>query len=113
MGLRAAAGMWIICNALIDIIDRYVKLLRKLSKCLEIAFKTEKATINTSIEEAVRRRPAFSLSTLLQKADPAVRRVAELGLFSVISPFEKRKVPLLCLINYVKPLARYLNMEQS
>lgn len=89
VGLRAAAGMTIMRNALTDIIDRYASSLGPLSKCLGIAFGADKAIINTFIEESVRGGPAFSLSTLLRKADPAVRRVANLGPFSVISPFHK------------------------
>lgn len=89
VGLRAAAGMTIMRNALTDIVDRYALKLGALSKCLGMAFGAEKHIIDTFIEEAVRGGPAFSLSNLLRKADPAVRRVASLGPFSVISPFEK------------------------
>lgn len=89
VGLRAAAGMMIMRNALTDIIDRYAQKLGSLSKCLGTAFGAESTIVRTFIEEAVRGGPAFSLSTLLRKADPAVRRVANLGPFSVISPFEK------------------------
>lgn len=89
VGLRAAAGMTIMRNALTDIVDRYAQKLGPLSKCLGTAFHAENAIINTFIEESVRGGPGFSLSTLLRKADPAVRRVAQLGPFSVISPFEK------------------------
>lgn len=89
VGLRAAAGMTIMRNALTDIVDRYAQKLGPLAKCLGIAFGTDKNIVSTFIEEAVRGGPAFSLSYLLRKADPAVRRVARLGPFSVISPFEK------------------------
>lgn len=89
VGLRAAAGMMIMRNALTDIIDRYAYKLGPLSKCLGAAFGADKPIVRTFIEEAVRGGPAFSLSTLLRKADPAVRRVANLGPYSVISPFEK------------------------
>lgn len=89
VGLRAAAGMTIMRNALTAIVDRYAKKLGPLSKCLGIAFKADEHIISTFVEEAVRGGPAFSLSYLLRKADPAVRRVANLGPFSVISPFEK------------------------
>lgn len=89
VGLRAAAGMTIMRNALTDIVDRYALQLGPLSKCLGMAFGAEKAVINTFIEESVRGGPGFSLSALLRKAAPAVRRVANLGPFSVISPFEK------------------------
>lgn len=89
VGLRAAAGMMIMRNALTDIIDRYAQKLGPLSKCLGAAFGADSHIVRTFIEEAVRGGPAFSLSNLLRKADPAVRRVANLGPFSVISPFEK------------------------
>lgn len=89
VGLRAAAGMTVMRNALTDIIDRYAMKLGPIAKCLGLAFGAEKAIVSTFIEEAVRGGPAFSLSYLLRKADPAVRRVARLGPFSVISPFHK------------------------
>lgn len=89
IGLRAAAGMTIIRNALTDIIDRYARSLGSIAKCLGLAFKADKGIISTFIEESVRGGPGFSLSYLLRKADPAVRRVANLGPFSVISPISK------------------------
>lgn len=89
VGLRAAAGLSVMRNALTDIVDRYALKLGPLSKCLGMAFQTSQIIISTFIEEAVRGGPAYSLSYLLRKADPAVRRVARLGPFSVISPFEK------------------------
>lgn len=89
VGLRAAAAMTIMRNALTDIVDRYAQKLGPLAKCLGLAFGTDKNIISSFVEEAVRGGPAFSLSYLLRKADSAVRRVARLGPFSVISPFEK------------------------
>lgn len=89
VGLRAAAALTIMRNTLTDIVDRYALKLGPLARCLGIAFGTDKNIILTFIEEAVRGGPGFSLSYLLRKADPAVRRVAKLGPFSVISPFEK------------------------
>lgn len=89
IGLRAAAGMTIMRNALTDIIDRYARRLGPIAECLGLAFKADKGIIATFIEEAVRGGPGFSLSYLLRKADPAVRRVANLGPFSVISPISK------------------------
>lgn len=87
VGLRAAAGMTIMRNALTDIVDRYAQRLGPLSNCLGQAFGADKSIISTFIEESVRGGPAYSLSMLLRKADPAVRRIANLGPFSVISPF--------------------------
>lgn len=89
VGLRAAAAMTIMRNALTDIVDRYAHKLGPIARCLGIAFETDKNIINTFIEEAVRGGPAYSLSYLLKRADPAVRRVAQLGPYSVISPLEK------------------------
>lgn len=89
VGLRAAAAMSIMRNALTDIVDRYARKLGPLAKCLGMAFHGERHIVDTFIEEAVRGGPAYSLSYLLRRADPAVRRVAQLGPFSVISPLEK------------------------
>ena len=89
VGLRAAAAMNIMRNALTDTIDRYTSRLGPLSKCLGLAFKADDHVISTFIEESVRGGPAYSLSYLLRKAEPAVRRVAKLGPFSVIAPFDK------------------------
>eukprot|EP00177_Eucheuma_denticulatum_P006207 GFKZ01011322.1.p1 GENE.GFKZ01011322.1~~GFKZ01011322.1.p1 ORF type:complete len:1339 (+),score=210.60 GFKZ01011322.1:272-4288(+) len=89
VGLRAAAGMNIIRNVLTAIIDRYANKLGPIAKCLGLAFGADKAIISTFVEEAVRGGPGFSLSYLLRKADPAVRRVARLGPFSVVSPISK------------------------
>lgn len=96
VGLRASAGMTIMRNVLTDIVDRYSTKLDTLSKCLGLAFNTDKNVLSTFVEEAVRGGPAFVLSYLLHKADPAVRRVAQLGPFSVISPYNKEtKGPVL------------------
>lgn len=86
VGLRAAAAMTVMRNTLTAIVDRYAQKLGALAKCLGIAFEADKNIVATFIEEAVRGGPAFSLSYLLRRADPAVRRVARLGPFSVISP---------------------------
>lgn len=89
VGLRAAAALNIIRNVLTEIVDRYTTSLGPLSKCMGMAFGADKEVVSTFIEEAVRGGPAFALSNLLRKAAPAVRRVADLGPFSVISPHEK------------------------
>ncbi|PXF48990.1 Alpha-glucan water dikinase, chloroplastic [Gracilariopsis chorda] len=89
VGLRAAAGMNIMRNVLTEIIDRYGQRLGPVSKCLGLAFNADKNVISTFIEESVRGGPAFSLSTLLRKAGPAVRRVAQLGPYSTIAPLDK------------------------
>eukprot|EP00178_Gracilaria_changii_P016424 TRINITY_DN469_c0_g2_i1.p1 TRINITY_DN469_c0_g2~~TRINITY_DN469_c0_g2_i1.p1 ORF type:complete len:1345 (-),score=215.46 TRINITY_DN469_c0_g2_i1:10138-14172(-) len=89
VGLRAAAGMNIVRNVLTSIIDRYNQRLGPVSKCLGTAFNADKQVVLTFIEECVRGGPAFSLSTLLRRAGPAVRRVAELGPYAIIAPLDK------------------------
>ncbi|CAN8066670.1 unnamed protein product [Agarophyton chilense] len=89
VGLRAAAGMNIMRYVLTAIIDRHSQRLGAVSKCLGIAFNADKHVILTFIEESVRGGPAFSLSALLRRAGPAVRRVAKLGPYAVIAPLDK------------------------
>ena len=75
VGLRAAAGMIIMRNALTDIIDRYNSSLGPLSKCLGMAFGADKVIINTFIEEAVRGGPAFSPVSYTHLTLPTTSRV--------------------------------------
>lgn len=89
VGLRAAAALNILRNVLTEIVDRYKDHLGPLSTCLGTAFGADKNIISTFIEEAVRGGPAFVLSHLIRKAQPAVRRVADLGPFSTIAPHDK------------------------
>lgn len=102
VGLRASAAANIMRNALTDIVDRYALKLGSLSKCLGLAFNADKAVVSSFIEESVRGGPAFSLSHLLRRVEPAVRRVAQLGPFSVISPFEKETKGPVVVINKLR-----------
>ena len=89
VGLRASAALNILRNVLTEIVDRYKDHLGPLSTCLGTAFGAQKEIISTFIEEAVRGGPAFVLSHLIRKAQPAVRRVADLGPFTTIAPCDK------------------------
>lgn len=89
VGLRAAAALNILRNVLTEIVDRYKDHLGPLSTCLGTSFGAQKEIIATFIEEAVRGGPAYVLSHLIRKAQPAVRRVADLGPFSTIAPHDK------------------------
>jgi alpha-glucan, water dikinase len=89
VGLRASAALTIFRNAVTAIVDRYETSLGPIARCMGMAFGAEKDVISTFIEEAVRGGPAFVLSTLLRKAEPAIRRVADLGPYSVIAPHSK------------------------
>ncbi len=89
VGLRAAAALNILRNVLTEIVDRYKDHLGPLSTCLGTAFGAQKEIIATFIEEAIRGGPAFVLSHLIRKAQPAVRRVADLGPFTTIAPCDK------------------------
>lgn len=96
VGLRAAAALNILRNVLTEIVDRYKDRLGPLAQCLGTAFGADKTIVNTFIEEAVRGGPAFVLSHLIRKAQPAVRRVADLSPFSTIAPHdEESKGPVL------------------
>ena len=81
--------MNIMKNFFTEIVDRYAANLGPLSRFLGILFQADKPVVDTFIEEAVRGGPVFALSLLLKKADNSVRRVANLGPFSVIAPHDK------------------------
>lgn len=89
VGLRAAASLNLLRNVVTEIVDRYEGALGPLARCMGNAFNADKGIIATFIEEAVRGGPAFVLSTLMRKAGGAVRRIAELGPYSVIAPCDK------------------------
>jgi alpha-glucan, water dikinase len=89
VGLRAAAALTILRNVVTEIVDRYEGSLGPLARCMGSAFRAESSIVSTFIEESVRGGPAFVLSTLLRRAGPAVRRIANLGPYSVIAPHHK------------------------
>lgn len=92
IGLRAAAGLTLMRNAVTDIVDRYESSLGPLARCMGSAFGAETDIVSTFIEEAVRGGPAYVLSSLMRKAEPAVRRVAKLGPYSIIAPCSRETV---------------------
>lgn len=89
VGLRAAAALNHVGLILMGIIDRYESTLGPIARCMGNAFGAEKSIVSTFIEESVRGGPAFVLSLLMQRAGPAVRRIAQLGPYSVIAPHSK------------------------
>jgi alpha-glucan, water dikinase len=89
VGLRAAACLTIIRNVMTEIVDRYESCLGPIARCMGSSFGASKAVVSTFIEEAVRGGPAFVLSTLLRKAEPSIRRIADLGPYAVIAPHDK------------------------
>jgi alpha-glucan, water dikinase len=89
VGLRAAAGLVSLRNVVTAIVDRYETSLGPIARCMGLSFGAEKQVVSTFIEESVRGGPAFVLSALLRKAEPAVRRIANLGPYSVIAPHNK------------------------
>eukprot|EP00181_Compsopogon_caeruleus_P005083 CAMPEP_0184687942 /NCGR_PEP_ID=MMETSP0312-20130426/28060_1 /TAXON_ID=31354 /ORGANISM="Compsopogon coeruleus, Strain SAG 36.94" /LENGTH=1305 /DNA_ID=CAMNT_0027144575 /DNA_START=67 /DNA_END=3984 /DNA_ORIENTATION=+ len=86
-GLRAAAALSSARNVLTEVVDRYKARLGSLSEGLGQAFHASPETVNIFVEEVVRGGPAFSLSVMLRKAEPAIRNIAMLGPYSVISPY--------------------------
>lgn len=89
IGLRAAAALNLLRNVVTEIVDRYENSLGPLARCMGTAFAAEEGIISTFIEESVRGGPAFVLSSLMRKAGGAVRRIAELGPYSVIAPHDQ------------------------
>lgn len=89
IGLRAAAALTLLRTVLTEVVDRYETSLGPLARCMGAAFEADKPIIMTFIEESVRGGPAFVLSTLMRRAGPAVRRIANLGPYSVIAPHHK------------------------
>lgn len=89
VGLRAAAALTILRNVVTEIVDRYEGTLGALARCLGHAFGADEDVVKTFVEEAVRGGPGFVLSQLSRKASSAVRRVAQLGPYSVIAPHSK------------------------
>lgn len=86
VGLRAAAALNHLRNIVTAIVDRYERALGPIARCMGNAFGAEKSIVSTFIEESVRGGPPFVLSLLMRRAGPAVRRIAELGPYSVIAP---------------------------
>jgi alpha-glucan, water dikinase len=89
VGLRAAAALNLLRNVVTEIVDRYESSLGPIARCMGTAFGAEKGVIATFIEESVRGGPAFVLSSLLRRAGGAVRRIAELGPYTVIAPCDR------------------------
>jgi len=88
IGLRAAAALVILRNVLLEVIDRYRDSFDPCAQAMGLSFNADKTIVTTFLEEVVRGGPAFALSALLRRAEPAVRRVAHLGPYSVIAPRE-------------------------
>lgn len=102
VGLRAAASLNLLRNVVTEIVDRYEGALGPLARCMGTAFNADKAIISTFIEESVRGGPAFVLSTLMRKAGAAVRRIAELGPYSVIAPCDKESTGPVVVFNKLR-----------
>ncbi|KAK1867078.1 hypothetical protein I4F81_009588 [Pyropia yezoensis] len=89
IGLRAAATLVILRNVLLEVVDRYRNSFDPCAQAMGAAFNADHVIVSTFLEEVVRGGPAFALSALLRRAEPAVRRVAHLGPYSVIAPLER------------------------
>lgn len=89
IGLRAAATLVILRNVLLEVVDRYRNSFDPCAQAMGAAFNADQVIVSTFLEEVVRGGPAFALSALLRRAEPAVRRVAHLGPYSVIAPLER------------------------
>lgn len=97
VGLRAAAALNHARTCLTLVVDRYKTILGNPSEALGKAFEADKVVVKTFIEESVRGGPAYPLSQLLRRASPAVRRIARMGPYSIISPYEKETTgPVFC-----------------
>ncbi|KAJ8907892.1 hypothetical protein NDN08_007995 [Rhodosorus marinus] len=89
VGLRAAAALNHARTCLTTVVDRYKTCFGNPAEALGRAFQADRHVVKIFVEEAVRGGPAYSLSTLIRKASPGVRRIARMGPYQVISPYDK------------------------
>ena len=68
--------------------DRMHLLLQPIAEDLGRAFRADSWAVDLFTEEVVRGRNEFALSALIGKVDPALRKIANLGDWQVISPGE-------------------------
>ncbi|KAA8492664.1 Alpha-glucan water dikinase, chloroplastic [Porphyridium purpureum] len=89
VGLRAAAAMNMARNTMTSVVDRFKTYMGGVCVAMGSGFEAPPHTVQIFLEEAIRGSSAYTLSVLLRKADPSVRRIARLGPWMVIAPRSK------------------------
>jgi alpha-glucan,water dikinase len=84
--LHAKAATERLARAIGSYIDSHYSLLQPVAEHLGNALGAERWSINLFTEELVRGRLAFTLSQILRRLDPVLRKAADIGTWQVISP---------------------------